>query len=273
MSGVKFGLVDVDRVIKNMAIVQVDNDYELAFHERSIGAIEDMLDARFKMYRWFYSHHTVVMTNELIRLAIEKLVEEDEAIAKLFHWSAFEDGLSTDENILLQLRKRVNLSEYHSFRGILDRRYLPVSLFKSTPDFGRFMADIVNRAKRKESLHVVREKIINFFNKEEAGATLKSRLESTGGELSNCVILNTDVVMKPYEPFSESEKVYLYRTGESQLCELSSESEYFRAVNEAWKHYHGLYVFYLIPGQKKEKFAQYKNIVIDIFAEEIAKTY
>ena len=59
MSGVQFGNVDIDRIIQNVAIVKnKQNVYHLAFHERALGNIEEMLDARFKMYRYFYNHHT-----------------------------------------------------------------------------------------------------------------------------------------------------------------------------------------------------------------------
>ncbi len=123
MSGVKFGIVDIDRIIKNMAIVNNDGHYDLAIHERAIGSIEDMLDARYKMYRWFYSHHTVVATNELIKIGIDMLIDDDDDIGSLFHWSKFEDVYSTDEYILNILRKEIEEdSKYIKIKSIVDRR-------------------------------------------------------------------------------------------------------------------------------------------------------
>lgn len=86
MSGVKFRLVDVDRIIKNMRIVKRDQTYELVIHERALAAIEDMLDARYKMYSWFTMHHTVIVTNELVKIAVDMMTGEDEEIERLFHF-------------------------------------------------------------------------------------------------------------------------------------------------------------------------------------------
>jgi HD superfamily phosphohydrolase len=274
MSGVKFGLVDVDRVIKNMKIVRnLEGVYDLAFHERAIGSIEDMLDARYKMYRWFYSHHTVVVTNELIKMTIDKLIEEDtESTAKLFHWSTFEGGFSTDEFILSKLRSLDNRDDYLSMKGLLDRRYLPVSLFKSTPDFGRLVARVAKLAKVSEKVEVAAESIISFFEKGGVDI-LQNKLEKIDGSLGDCKIYQTDVKMKPYRPFVKEDRIYLFRSDHEDLCELWSESGYFRTINEEWGKYHGLYLFYLLPGKQKKDFAKYKEKIHDFMAKEIAIFY
>lgn len=272
MSGVKYGLVDVDRIIKNMAIVKtLDNTYELAIHERAIGAIEEMLDARFKMYRWFYNHHTIVVTNELLKLAVSKLVEKNKKIALLFHWSQFEKGYSTDDYVLSMLLERIDQASYQVAKGLVDRRYLPVSLFKSTPDFGRLIVEVSRRSGKKEDPKIVTEKIVQFF-KHKASELLEKRLGKMGGNLAKCKIYQTNVQMKPYEPFSNKDRVYLYRTHENELCELLSESPYFNKVNDVWKSFRGSYIFYLIPGEQRQKFGEYKPKILEVIADEIAKT-
>ncbi len=273
MSGVKFGLVDVDRIIKNMKIMKDSRGkYQIAFHERAMGAIEDMLDARYKMYRWFYSHHTVVMTNDLIRRAIEMMVSSNVNLAKLFHWSSYEGGKSTDDYILFELLRRTESSKYEKLKGLVDRRYMPVSLFKSTPDSGRMIHQITKILGFDLSRPIVRNHIESFFKK-DGEEKLKQRLEKLQGELSKCVVFQTDVKMKPYTPFEESDRVYLFRSNEAELCELSGESEYFSAINNEWARFNGLYVFYLIPSKKKQAFSEYKEMLRSIIAEEIAGTF
>ena len=271
MSGVKFGLVDVDRIIKNMRILRDSaGKYQIAFHERAIGAIEDMLDARFKMYRWFYSHNTVVVINDLIERAIDMMTAKDEELAKLCHWSSYESGNSTDDYVLSKIYENQQLPEYQKVRGLVDRRYLPLSLFKSTPDTGRLIHKINKIGGVQLARHIVRVRIASFF--EGDGSTrLKAKLEEKEGELAKCVIFHTSVKMKPYKPFEPHDRVYLFRTKEDELCELSTESDYFQAVNNEWGKFHGLYVSYLIPEKMKVDFSNLRDKIRDIIAEEIAK--
>ena len=263
MSGVKFGVVDVDRIINNMKIV----NNNIAIHERALGAIEDMLDARYKMYRWVYSHHTNVILNELIGMAIDVLTGNDEQISELFHWSSYDKGYSTDSNILNHIAQHITDASYQRFRGIFDRRYLPVSLLKSTPELGRLVQRVAEISTIKESLEIVNKKIIGFFGN-NGSSLLKNKLEEED-DLKDCLIIQSDAKMKPYEPFSEKDKVYLYRDNEKYLCELWSESGYFRKINEEWKSYHELYLYYLIPGKKKREFYNIKERLLNIIAEEI----
>ena len=60
MTGASFGSVDIDRLIMNLNVQFVNHLPKVTVHERAIGSIEDILDARFKMYKWVYNHHMVV---------------------------------------------------------------------------------------------------------------------------------------------------------------------------------------------------------------------
>lgn len=177
MSGVKFGLVDIDRIIKNMKIIRShDGIYNIAIHERALGTIEDMLDARYKMYRWFYSHHTVVVLNELLKIAIDMLIE-DPTIGKLFHWTEYKNGYSTDDYIISRLIGQTSDEKFGKVKGLIDRRYLPVSIFKSTPDFAR----IVTKVDQKMTIHhdddTIRKLIIESFKSEDVGTIIKNKLK------------------------------------------------------------------------------------------------
>ncbi|MGI0061712.1 MAG: hypothetical protein ACREBA_04585, partial [Nitrosotalea sp.] len=213
----------------------------------------------------------VVVLNELIKTAIDMMVEDDD-VAKQFHWTSYKDGNSTDEFILSKLREKMKDKKYEKVRGLLDRRYLPLSFFKSNPDFARLIVDVVEASDRKENLEVVREDIIKFFKESGGAKKIQERLDQDKN-LKECSILHTDLRMKPYIPFEKSDKVWLYRTGEDELCELLSESPYFREVNKIWGEYHGLFVFYLFPGKQRNEFRDYKPHIRKIMAEEIAKFY
>lgn len=269
MSGVKFGLVDIDRIITNMKIVKsYDGIYNIAINERALGAIEDMLDARYKMYRWFYSHHTVVGLNELLKIAIDMLAE-DPNIGKLFHWTEYKNGYSTDDYIISRLIEQTNNDKFLKVKGLIDRRYLPLSLFKSTQDFAR----IVTKVEQKLIIHhdddTIRKLIIEAFKSEDVGIVIKNKLDGDSS-LNNCEIFQTQLKMKPYEPLSQNDQIYLYRTEEDNLCELLSESRYFKKINEEWTQYRGLYLFYLIPGEKREEFLNLRERIMEIITSTIA---
>lgn len=274
MSGVQFGQVDIDRIIQNMAIVKNRSGvYHLAIHERAIGNIEEMLDARYKMYRWFYNHHTVVATNELIKSAIKMLIKEKK-IAELFHWSSFAEGFSTDEYILTKLKERMKKTQYLKVKGLIDRQYFPIAIFKSTPDFGRLIANIMKKAKISQGVEIVGQAIIDFFQEDDGAKKIQVGLDKKGGILKKCELFQATVTMKPYQPFSHSkEKVYLFRSPQDDLCELYSESSYFQKINEEWEKFKNLYLFYIIPGLTKEKAKKYDKTIREVLAIEISKYY
>jgi len=270
MSGVKFGLIDVDRIINNMRIVKRKETFELAIHERAVGSIEDMLDARYKMYRWFYNHHTVVVTNFLTRLAINLMIS-DSAYEKLFHWSSFSEGHSTDDFILSRLVELVKDPKYHEVKGLVDRRYMPISLLKSIPDFRRFVKLIRKYSGIEEDKETILTTVRNFFGSSDSESLIKVALEREGNEIGQCNVYFTGERLKIYKPFLREEKVFLYRNEGEDLCELWSESEYFKSINTLWSRYHGLYLFYLIPNRKRQDFSQYREKITDILAQEIVK--
>jgi hypothetical protein len=270
MSGVQFGQVDIDRIIQNMAIVKnKEGVYQLAIHERALGNIEEMLDARFKMYRYFYNHHTVVVTNELLGFAIDELINESKEIADLFHWSSYVDGYSTDGHILDLLRERVDKENYLRTKGLVDRRFLPISIFKSTPDLGRLIREINHLSGITLDKGIGDENIRSFFRDGGGENKIQQKLESND-KLKDCEIFQSTVIMKPYEPFSPIDRVYLFRDQGEDLCELYSESTYFQKINEEWKKFKGLYLFFYIPGKMKKDFQSLKEEIRSILASEIA---
>lgn len=68
-TGVVFGYIDIDRLIDDLRVERVGDSYEVIYGPKSIPAIEDLYDARFKMYRTVYLHHKVVaLSTAIVRL-------------------------------------------------------------------------------------------------------------------------------------------------------------------------------------------------------------
>ncbi len=270
MSGVQFGQVDIDRIIQNMEIVKNRGGrYQLAFHERALGNIEEMLDARFKMYRYFYSHHTVVATNELLRFAIDVLINESQKIAELFHWKSYGLGYSTDVHILDLLQERKDKDDFIKVKGLLDRRFLPISIFKSNLDLGRFINEIKELSSISMTDETMNESIVSFFKNANGEDKIKTELEKKPN-IANCEIFQSTVILKPYSPFSSQDRVYLFRANEEKLCELYAVSSYFQKINVEWTKIKRLYLFCLIPGKTKKEFKSIKEEIRGILATEIA---
>jgi len=274
MSGVKFGMVDVHRIIDNMALVRDSSKvFHIAFHERALGSIEDMLDARFKMYKWFYNHHTVMTTNRLMEIAIDLMIEDDPSIGELFHWSSYSKGKSIDEYILLKLREFIETKKerYSNVKGLIDRRYMPASLFKRTPDYRR-LTDKINQKIGVDQLKASIMKMITTFFKGDGESKLKKRISELDDDLKTCVIFQSSLERKTYKPFLQNtDKVFLYRKPNTRFCELLSESEYFQHINNEWIKFPNVYVSFLIPGKTKKEFEKHSDRLIDIIAEEVAK--
>lgn len=275
MSGVQFGQTDIFRIINNMAIKKRPKlgKYEIAIHARALGNIEDMLDARFKMYKWFYQHHAVTNTNALIKRAIEKIILERKSIANLFHWSSYASGESTDENILsiiLELIKKKK-NTYARFIGLFDRRYLPVSVFKHTLDYVSMIGKIKETTELQEDDKAIHNKIQSFFT-QKSQPGLKTMLEKRG-TLKDAYVFSENFPRTPYQPLSGKNTILIYGTSKDEgLRELTTLSPYSVKINEEWKDFPSLRVYYLIPDKTKIFSQKYVKDVRNVIAESIARS-
>lgn len=271
MSGVKFGQVDISRVIRNMAIIKgKDKRIYLAINDRATGSIEDMLDARFKMYKWFYNHHTVVATNLLVEYAMQ-LMFQDKLDPNIFHWSSFEKGLSTDEYILSELTEKIlsGNSDYLDYKGLIDRRYIPISLLKRPADYKTIVDKINEKSGRIESKSVVHNKIAAFFDDPNNTNRLSLNFESKGKPLDDTLVLADNMPRTPYNYIKPDDQVWLYRKN-GDVAELTEDSPYFSQINIEWEHFPSIYLSYIIRGMTKNAAHAYEEQVYQIVASEIA---
>lgn len=272
MSGVKFGQTDVNRIINNMTIKKNSSgSHEIAIHARALGSVEDMLDARLKMYKWFYQHHTVTATNTLIEDAIELMIEQDHSLARLFHWSSYASGDSTDENILSILLKLVKTENtFKKFKGMIDRRYIPVSIFKQTHDYKTLIDHIKRFTNIEESDDSLKDRLKKFWNT-PCPKKLMKIITKKGGILKNLYLLSKNLPRaSPYRPLSTTDSILFYTKNDNKFRELTTLSPYAVKINEEWRKFPSLFVFYVIPNVQKNEAEKYRDFIIESIAKAIA---
>jgi len=255
MSGVTYGQIDADRVIMNMAIIHDKlGGYELAIHSRALGAIEDMLDARFKMYKWLYQHHTVVATDNLMQLALQKLVKLKKTELSLFHWKKFSNGLSNDDFILNKLIECwcQNSSEFESYKGLWDRRFIPTSILKRPSDYPEFAFLVQKYTGRHQSDDVIGQKIKEFSKSTEAEKKLDAEFQTMGEPLKNTNVIIITTGRAPYQPLSEEDNVWLFDE-QGEIHELMKKSAYTSHINQEWQTSPSVYISCFIPNVMKSK--------------------
>ncbi|HEX6644456.1 MAG TPA: HD domain-containing protein, partial [Gemmatimonadales bacterium] len=84
MCGVPYGMVDVDRLLASLVILESGGRREVGVHEKGVSALESLLFAKYQMYRNVYWHHAVrsatCMFKRAARAAVAARVVSIEAI-------------------------------------------------------------------------------------------------------------------------------------------------------------------------------------------------
>ncbi|HEY8062415.1 MAG TPA: HD domain-containing protein [Gemmatimonadales bacterium] len=71
MCGVPYGVVDVDRLLASVTLVELaDGRREVGVHEKGISALESLLFAKYQMYRNVYWHHAVRAATCMFKRAV-----------------------------------------------------------------------------------------------------------------------------------------------------------------------------------------------------------
>jgi len=265
-TGVIFGLLDIDRVIMNLRLRKDKTEkYEIAVHERAFMSIEDMIDARFKMYKWVYNHHLIVALNRLVLNALESMIENKQLSQEEFHWNAFLQG-KTDENYV-----HTKLIEYQNseFKGLIDRQYAPTSLLKRPGDYYNFATMIEKEMGRKLTEAAIKSKIVKCFSKIQKGKLDVTIPDDQPEELEKTILLAIQMPRSPYKALNGKESIWICTDRDEDLKELTTESPYVEAINREWQKFPSFYLSFLIPNMEKEKTKKYKEKVLEIVAREI----
>ena len=70
MCGVPYGVIDVDRLLSSLTIVEQSGRPTLALHEKGLAALESLLFAKYQMYRNVYWHHAVRSATVMFKRAV-----------------------------------------------------------------------------------------------------------------------------------------------------------------------------------------------------------
>lgn len=258
MSGVPYGRIDAGRIITNMAIVPDGRGkYELAVHHRALGAVEDMLDARFKMYKWVYLHHTVGVGDITVAKAIERMIDDGVLEKDLFHWKSFAKGLVGDEYIMHRIMRAWEKGDakYANYRGLWDRRYFPASLLKHPADYSEFAKRVMTLTNRNMTDRAIVAKLAKLLSSPHAQKTAAAALSALPPPLRDA-----DVVIKlgggtPYRPPSSSDSIWLYTldSGNVQLHELTKQSKYAMYITYEWENQPSVYMACVVPGLERKR--------------------
>ena len=281
-SGVSYGLIDIQRIILSMRIVSTNSGYRLAVLDRGLSAVEDMVDARFKMYKWLYHHHMKVLMDVLLEMAIDTLVKEKILEPRELHWETFDKGLTDDATIIYLLSKEILSNRKQSlqaFLGLLDRRFAPVSLIKRPEDFEKICKDISKDISsrlgiiydygelKKEVENVVRSTTFEKDLEDE----LRDR-SSTNAALQEVEVLVGFRPRPPYSPISRDPILIVTETEDEKLIEITALSQYIKNINAAWEAFPTLYVGYVLPGRKKYDIKDLKQIIREALIASIVKS-
>ena len=258
MSGVPYGRIDAGRIITNMAIVPDGRGkYELAVHHRALGAVEDMLDARYKMYKWVYGHHTVGVMDIMVAKSIQNMIDDGVLEKDLFHWTSFERGLIGDEYIMHRIMREWEKGDakYANYQGLWDRRHFPVSLLKHPADYSEFARRVMTLTKRNMTDRAIVAKLAKLLPSPYAEKTAATALSALPSPLREA-----DVVIKfgggtPYRPPSSSDSIWLYTidSGDVQLHELTKQSKYAKYITYEWENQPSVYMACVVPGLERKQ--------------------
>jgi uncharacterized protein len=99
--GVPYGMLDVDRLLAALTLVQVEGGrFEIGVLEKGVSALETLLFAKYQMYRNVYWHHAVrsatCMFKRAVRLAVRAGLVDPAAIANATDGSLMERLLGAD---------------------------------------------------------------------------------------------------------------------------------------------------------------------------------
>ncbi|MEX2690484.1 MAG: HD domain-containing protein [Candidatus Njordarchaeum guaymaensis] len=276
--GVPYGYVDVDSIIKNMFIFPSDlegeENLDLVHHIRSLGQIEDMLDARYKMYRWLYYHQKVNLYDIIIGRLTLKLLRDKIISPEDFHYVNYarEPGVYVDDNWLLnRIRDGYNLDPdgYYLLKGIYQQDYLPISLWRNYEEF----VGIVKEATKAKNPFNMAQKVYNTlkYNPEEHFKQIRKMISSRIKNGNTSLLFSLRRPTTPYD-WRDDEQILVY-VGAKKVIPIFEISLYIQKLVEMGESYITFYTYFYIKNRKRGSFMHLFRPIRRIFVEYIRKLY
>ncbi len=266
--GVPYGLVDTDNLIKNIHIVELERDkLMLVTHIRSLGSVEDMLDARYKMYRWLYYHQKVNLLDTIIRILIQNLIEDNYVKPDFFHYTRYvidEINYIDDNYIVNMLRQAYKESSerYYLFKGLFNQEYLPLPIWSTFEEYVAKIRSIGNN----DDPYTTAKKVSSLFNNDEI-------IDSFTENLKDSIDRDIEVIAVTREPTTPydwrgEEEIFFY-VPLNKIVKMSEISLYIQKLVEMSKKYTHFYLYFYIPRVKRRNLIKLKNKVEETFLNYI----
>ncbi len=160
-TGMVYGYIDIDRIIQNMHIVRSDRSCIICYDVKALPALEDMIDARIKMYKLVYFHHKSVILAEIVKRMLTKAIEYEEKGVKILPNEStksilldkyveivINDPYRVTDEILIHIAKSILDNEFIDYntkyyaKAFIDRRLLPFTVFKREEELMDFIKKI-----------------------------------------------------------------------------------------------------------------------------------
>ena len=171
MSGVVFGNIDIDRLLLALKVGLVNGRPRILVDSRGLQSLEDIYDARYKMFKSVYFHHKsralnlaltratyymLIEWSEVVPNYILRAIEspEDLYIPDKLSDAIREKGVLYTDSDLFAIISRMSVSGSREARRwarslLWDRRLLPISLIKRPDSFIMELASAVQCPKRE----------------------------------------------------------------------------------------------------------------------------
>ena len=142
--------------------------------------------------------------------------------------------------------------EYANYRGLWDRRYLPVSLLKHPDDYLEFAKRTREFTQRDIKDESILARIAKFKTSVGAEKTIADALAPLGEPLSSTHVMIRFGSWTPYWPVKPTDNIWLYTEGGSvRLRELETQSMHANNTNQGGAYYPSVYFSCVVPGLQR----------------------
>ena len=131
--------VDTSRLLNSLDWFEKDGNKMLGFGKSAISIVQNVVACRNLMNRWIFVHHKVVYETELLKSAVNEIIETEELEnisgvrpSQLFSISGIEEHLVCDDDIWVMLKSHQKINEVSE---LLDRSKHKTSLWKTSIEF------------------------------------------------------------------------------------------------------------------------------------------
>jgi hypothetical protein len=142
--GVSFGVIDVDRLLGSLVLVQGATGPALALHEKGLAALESLVFAKYQMYRNVYWHHAVRSATAMFKRLVRRALAARQVAAE-------EIALATDDGLIHDLLQRDTTGLAQALRQRrLAKRALDLSMAELPPSTAAWPASDADLVERVE---------------------------------------------------------------------------------------------------------------------------